>query len=635
MKKIQIRVLFNFLVLFTLSFTIHGATKTWNNLAGGSWATGTNWTPNGVPANNDDIVIPALTSAANTIQDIPTFTMNSLTFTGSGGCVLGANSSGDIITIRTTWTIPSGYTVTIGVPGGRAVITTSSTCNATFNGYCAFDAGSQNRNFTVNGTLTINSSGMLYDPNPTAGSDFYANAGAVLRTQKSQGFTTTSAPNAAGVNFNVAISFGGAYAYAAGVHYIYSGTGAQSTGAGLTQSTPASLTASLSSGQILTMSAATAISGSLILTSGLVNLNATTMTLGISAASPGTLNYTAGHLYNGSLSRWFTTTAVTIPNNAGLFPLGTSVGDYRPIWVGSSTNPSAAGIITAVHTATYPAALISASHADASAGFTVIGVSNAVWTLSSASVAIAASNFAVRYGGTGFGTNILANVDASLVSSVIGTHGAATNAVTTLEANRTGLSIANLANAWRLGTKNSAVSPLPVGLAEFKAVVQDKRVNLNWTTYTEKDNDFFTVEKSKNAIDYQTVGTLEGAGNSDYHRNYALCDEHPTDRLSYYRLRQTNFDGTSTLSPIIVVNFEGESSELEVYPNPNSGTVYFRSKAQTSPERVEVLTFDGKQVYFSDAVGSELDLSFLPTGMYLLNTTVSGRVSTHKLVLAQ
>lgn len=185
------------------------ATKTWNKVGGGDWGTGANWTPAGVPAANDDVILIPLSASTNSIDNVPTITLNSLTMSGSGVCWIMAQTSGNVVTIRNTWTVPTSSTLTIGASGARLVWTCSTTCIATLNGYVAFDAGNTNRNFTVNGKLIIPASGMLFDPNPTGGSDFYLTATATLVTGKSQGLTVTSPTSAAGINFNVAVCMGG------------------------------------------------------------------------------------------------------------------------------------------------------------------------------------------------------------------------------------------------------------------------------------------------------------------------------------------------------------------------------------------------------------------------------------------
>src|SRR4051812_8745462 len=116
--------LFLFLVFSLPSLA---ATKTWVSTAGGSWLTAANWSPSGVPASGDDIIIPALTNSTRSITGMPAITLNSLVFTGTGTAWLIGGASGNVVTISTTWTIPANFTLTIGDTGGRLVWTLAST----------------------------------------------------------------------------------------------------------------------------------------------------------------------------------------------------------------------------------------------------------------------------------------------------------------------------------------------------------------------------------------------------------------------------------------------------------------------------------------------------------------------------
>lgn len=626
---------FSLVLLFLIVNTVSGATKTWTNTAGGAWTTGTNWSPNGAPAANDDVIIPALSTTATAITAIPQITLNSLTFTGTGGCALGAATSGFTITLRTTWLVPAGYTVTIGRSSQRLCWTTSVTCNSTLSGYVAFDAGGSNRDFYVNGTLTINSSGMLYDPNPSPGSDFYATSTAVLRTQKPKGFWTTSVSGSAAIDFNVAICMGGAYSYAAGVDYEYFGTASQETGAGFSQNSPATLSVNLSAGQTLSItSAAVVSSGIYMMANNLVNLNSTTLTLGTSGASPGTLSYTDGLMFNGTFARWFGTTAITIPSASGLFPMGTSVGDDRPLWLGYSANLTTAGVVRVNHTGTYPAGLVVAGHNDASWGNTVVAVSNSFWTITTATIAFNGSTAALRYGGTGFGTNNLTDLNASLANAVAGTHGAATNASTTYEVNRSALSGANLITLpWRIGTRNGNASPLPVRLVDFSARQVPNAVELKWSTEVEYNHDHFVTERSEDAIHFTEVCTVPGSGTSALLHHYFCDDVSPVVGLSYYRLRMVDNRGSSEFSDLVSCQYQPSARTLYLYPNPSTGLVSVANTVDDDGDlQMEVRNLFGEIVY-SSMNEHQADLGHLPAGTYFVQLQDGDYSSFDKLVI--
>lgn len=372
----------------------------------------------------------------------------------------------------------------------------------------------------------------------------------------------------------------------------------------------------------------------LTLTAGKVNLNSNTLTLGLSGAAPGTPLRSADFLYGGTFTRWFGTTAIAIANVAGLFPMGTSAGDYRPLWVGYSSNLTTAGVISVVHSPTYPATYVAASHTDASWGNTLQGVSNSLWTISTSTLAFNGSTGIVRYGGTGFGVNTLTDLDASLLASVIGTHGAATNVNTTYEVNRTALSTANIANSWRIGTRNTFASPLPISLLEFKAIADEDDVDLIWSTASEKNNSHFDIEHSLNGLDFTEIDSIPAAGNSNMLKNYFTEDHAPAKSINYYRLKQTDFDGKISRSHVVAVQFNGKPFTYQVYPNPAKGVFTFKTNAlENEIQSLEITNALGQNVYFKNGFTSDLDLSDKADGIYYLRIKTADKTFTEKLVV--
>ena len=106
----------------------------------------------------------------------------------------------------------------------------------------------------------------------------------------------------------------------------------------------------------------------------------------------------------------------------------------------------------------------------------------------------------------------------------------------------------------------------PVELLDFEANPIGEEVHLQWRTATEQNNDFFTVERSQDGVTFAEVLRRPGAGNSSEVLTYRAVDAQPLLGRSYYRLRQTDFDGSFSFSPTVAV-FMGTQA-LTVYPNP-------------------------------------------------------------------
>jgi len=92
---------------------------------------------------------------------------------------------------------------------------------------------------------------------------------------------------------------------------------------------------------------------------------------------------------------------------------------------------------------------------------------------------------------------------------------------------------------------------LSVQLTSFTAEKNGNSVELRWTTEAEVNNDFFTLEKSADGIHFAAIAFIAGAGNSQQRKTYVHSDTEVNEGKSYYRLKQTDFDGLSTCSDVI------------------------------------------------------------------------------------
>jgi hypothetical protein len=129
----------------------------------------------------------------------------------------------------------------------------------------------------------------------------------------------------------------------------------------------------------------------------------------------------------------------------------------------------------------------------------------------------------------------------------------------------TGCSVQLLATA----TVTVTDIPLPVELLTFMATDQLKSVKLDWTTASETDNDYFSVERSLDGEFWSEIGQVKGSGTTTSVTAYTFTDHHPVVGYQYYRLRQVDFDGEFEYSKVILVLRSGDSSfTLDVYPVP-------------------------------------------------------------------
>ena len=106
--------------------------------------------------------------------------------------------------------------------------------------------------------------------------------------------------------------------------------------------------------------------------------------------------------------------------------------------------------------------------------------------------------------------------------------------------------------------------PLPIELVRFMGQCEGDEISISWTTWTETNNDFFTVERSLNGTDFEMVDIIEGAGNSNQPLSYEVKDPMPFTGTSYYRLKDTDFSGKSTYSEVIAVTCGDAGNDFNV-----------------------------------------------------------------------
>lgn len=108
---------------------------------------------------------------------------------------------------------------------------------------------------------------------------------------------------------------------------------------------------------------------------------------------------------------------------------------------------------------------------------------------------------------------------------------------------------------WTFGSTSSSVQidqiVLPIELIYFEAKLSSSGINLNWATASETNNQNFIIQRSSNGIDFETIETIPGAGNSYNIKYYSILDENAKSSIVYYRLIQIDYNGKSTVSNII------------------------------------------------------------------------------------
>lgn len=181
---------------------------------------------------------------------------------------------------------------------------------------------------------------------------------------------------------------------------------------------------------------------------------------------------------------------------------------------------------------------------------------------------------------------------------------------------------------------------LPVELMRFTAEPNGDIVDLTWTTASETNNDYFTVERSRDGENFEPIQRVNGAGTISYERTYLTIDPQPLKGVSYYRLKQTDFDGKYTYSETVAVKFGNRSGAFELFPNPAGDKVSVIFNETVREDRtLRITDMSGREVFrtrfgIADAVSSyTADVSGLSKGVYFVSLESEQGVTTQRLLL--
>ncbi|WP_158607197.1 T9SS type A sorting domain-containing protein [Pontibacter oryzae] len=187
----------------------------------------------------------------------------------------------------------------------------------------------------------------------------------------------------------------------------------------------------------------------------------------------------------------------------------------------------------------------------------------------------------------------------------------------------------------------ATITPLPVTLAMFRAKVAKNGVLLEWSTATEINNDRFVLERSLDGKLFNAIGWVKGVGNSNATLKYKFLDATVPSGVTYYRLKQLDFDGKYEYSTVVSVNvstaIDNQSRKGIVYPNPTSGIVTLNLSALPEGDyNLTVFGINGKQVrqlVVKSQVEQQLDLSNLAVGKYVVRIQGADFVQHISLIL--
>ncbi|MDG1332123.1 MAG: T9SS type A sorting domain-containing protein [Crocinitomicaceae bacterium] len=195
-------------------------------------------------------------------------------------------------------------------------------------------------------------------------------------------------------------------------------------------------------------------------------------------------------------------------------------------------------------------------------------------------------------------------------------------------------SYGNLKTPIRIGVETTT---LPIELTYFH-VEEDfgNGAKVSWETASERENDYFQVERSSDLNNWKVIEQVTGAGTTTETQYYEINDAKPLNGTSYYRLKQVDFNGDFIYSETKTLQMEfGEYAKVDVFPNPASKFIRVIGGSEEL-KIVEVYDLMGRSlnqsvdIQMSGNSERTIDISNLPNGAYLVRTK-SGSYPFHKV----
>lgn len=195
-------------------------------------------------------------------------------------------------------------------------------------------------------------------------------------------------------------------------------------------------------------------------------------------------------------------------------------------------------------------------------------------------------------------------------------------------------SLGSTANWGMVSVALSTAVTLPVTWKSFELAIENGSVVANWVTASEINNDRFVLEKSADGISFEQVTSVSGSGNATYDNFYSAIDHSAPQQLTYYRVKQIDYDGKFDYSEVKVVNPELAKKEIMIFPTVVTTflNVQYAAGEKKGTATYRIINYSGRQIATGNLDlgdlenSSRIDLPDLPFGNYIFILESNGEV---------
>ncbi len=227
----------------------------------------------------------------------------------------------------------------------------------------------------------------------------------------------------------------------------------------------------------------------------------------------------------------------------------------------------------------------------------------------------------------GFQDEYVLSIDEGSIKGVGATHSPASAFPMPISADATN------DDSWIAFSFSSNVDPFPVELTHFTAKPVGQTVQLDWSTASELNNKGFEIEHSSDGRTFKQIGWVKGNGNTAATSTYEFVDNQPNRGINYYRLKQLDFDDVSEYSKVVSVLFNSKELEINIRPNPATDVLVIEVPENWNDSFSASLTDMTGNRILTTMNETELEISSLPRGVYILRFESKGNIISKKLIL--